>query len=187
MTLRRRLYIALFPCLMLLVCPTASAQKINVQYDKSLDFSQYKTFAFAPNDAVSRPMLQTAIVAAIQHDLTAVGLTQVNDNPDLYVKIYGSVDSELSVASMDPLYGSMPGIPPFDTTYNMWGSLQPSDSTAVRVHKGELVVDLLDARAKKLVWRGIAKEKLSEQRSKLLDQVNTAVEKMFQRYPVKRQ
>jgi hypothetical protein len=35
-----------------------------------------------------------------------------------------------------------------------------------------------------LVWRGVAKQNLSDQRDKVLDQVNTAVEKMFLQYPV---
>lgn len=51
------------------------------------------------------------------------------------------------------------------------------------VHKGQLVVDVLDASQKKLVWRGMATEKLSDNKQKLVKQVNTAVEKMFQQYP----
>jgi hypothetical protein len=53
------------------------------------------------------------------------------------------------------------------------------------VQKGELVVDVIDAAQKKLIWRGVAQQKLSDgNRQKLLDQVNTAVEKMFKQYPV---
>lgn len=168
-----------------LITPALS-QKINVQYDKSLDFSKFKSFAFAEHDVVSRPMLAAAVMGAVQHDLVRVGLKQVTENPDLYVRIYGSVDSDMSVTYVDPLYGSMPGIPAFDMTYGMWG-MMPGGTTAVTVRKGELVVDVLNAREKKLVWRGVAREKLSDKKDKLLDQVNTAVEKMFQQYPVKPQ
>ena len=49
---------------------------------------------------------------------------------------------------------------------------------------GQLVVDLIAANERKLVWRGIATEKLSENRKKIVTQVNTAVEKMFKKYPV---
>jgi hypothetical protein len=45
------------------------------------------------------------------------------------------------------------------------------------------VIDLVDANKKELVWRGIAKQKLSDKKEKLVDQVNTAVEKMLQQYP----
>jgi len=54
------------------------------------------------------------------------------------------------------------------------------------VHKGQLVVDLIDAGRKKLAWRGIATQNLSDQQMKLVEQVNTAVEKLFAKYPPKK-
>ena len=163
----------------------AWAQKIDVQYDKNLDYSKFKTFAWGSHDAVSRPGLAIAIAAAIEEELTKRGLTKVSDHPDLYVKMYGSVDQELSISDVDPLYGTA-GIPPFATAYGLWSSM-PGGSAPVTVHKGQLVVDLIDSSPKKLVWRGVAKDKLSDKTSKLVDQVNNAVDKMFQQYPVKKQ
>jgi Domain of unknown function (DUF4136) len=67
----------------------------------------------------------------------------------------------------------------------MWGAAPGATTTAV-VHKGQLVVDLIDARQRKIAWRGIAQDNLSDNRSKLVTQINTAVEKMFKKYPVPR-
>ena len=53
------------------------------------------------------------------------------------------------------------------------------------IHKGELVVDLIDGANKKLVWRGISEQNLSHNPNKLVTQVNDAVSKMFKQYPVK--
>jgi Domain of unknown function (DUF4136) len=158
----------------------AHAQKIKVEYDKSLDFSKFKTYAIDPKDNAARPMLRLAIQAAVQDDLAKRGLTKVDADPDLYVQMYGAIDSDINVNYMDPIYGS--GIPPINYGITMW-SLIPGSVTTVVVHKGELVVDIIDARQKKLVWRGIANQKLSDKREKLLDQVNTIVEKLFQQYP----
>ena len=36
------------PLLVLLVALGAQAQKVNVSYDKALDFSKFKTYAWAP-------------------------------------------------------------------------------------------------------------------------------------------
>lgn len=160
----------------------ASAQKIKVEYDKSVDFSKFKTYAIDPVENASKPMVRLAIQAAVQDDLGKRGLTKVADNPDLYVQMYGATDSDVSFGYHDPIYGN--GIPPTNYGIAFWYNI-PGTVTSVVIHKGELVVDVVDAKQKKLIWRGIAKEKLSEQRSKLLDQVNTAVEKMFQQYPVK--
>ena len=173
--------------LLILACvlaPGVHAQKIKVEYDKNLDFSKFKTYAWGHHDAVSRPMLALAIAGAIEEELTKRGLRKVDGNPDVYIKMYGSVDSEMSVSYSDPLYSGMGGIPSFDSGFVMWGYM-PGGTTAVTVHKGQLVVDVIDASQKKLVWRGMATEKLSDNKQKLVKQVNTAVEKMFQQYPAK--
>ena len=146
------------------------AQKIKVEYDKSLDFSKFKTYAIDPKENAARPMLRLAIQAAVQDDLAKRGLTKVDADPDLYVQMYGAIDSDASINYMDPIYGS--GIPPLNYGITMWHSI-PGSVTTVVVHKGEMVIDIIDARQKKLVWRGIANQKLSEKRDKLLEQVNT--------------
>jgi len=159
----------------------AQAQKIKVDYDKNLDFSKFKTFSFGKHDAVSRPTLALAIASAVQAQLIKQGLKPVDSNPDLYVQLYGSVDSDVAVNYSDFYYG-MGGFPPFDQSFVMRGAMPGTTTTAV-VHKGQLVVDLIDASQKKLVWRGMATEKLSEQKSKLMKQVNMIADKMFQQYP----
>ena len=160
----------------------AQAQKIRVEYDKNLDYSKFKTFAWGHHDAVSRPALALVIASAIDEELTKRGLRRVESNPDIFIQMYGSVDSDMSVSYSNPLYSGMGGIPSFDSGFVMWGSM-PGGTTAVTVHKGQLVVDVIDASQKKLAWRGMATDKLSDKPEKLLQQVNTAVEKMFQRYP----
>jgi hypothetical protein len=174
--------VALILCVLVAVASAAQAQKIKVEYDKSLDFSKFKTFALDMKQDSAKPMLRLAILAAVQDDLIKRGMKQVNDNPDLYIQVYGAIDSDVIANYHDPIYGS--SIPPINANINMWYGV-PGTMTTVVVHKGELVVDVIDAAQKKLIWRGIAKEKLSsDNRQKLLDQVNTAVEKMFKQYPV---
>ncbi len=162
-------------------CAAAQAQKIKVEYDKSLDFSKFKTYAIDPKDNAARPMLRLAIQAAVQDDLGKRGLTKVDSDPDLYVQMYGAIDSDATFSYMDPVYGT--GIPPLNYGITMWHNI-PGTVTTVLVHKGELVIDVLDAKQKKLIWRGIATQNLSTQRDKLMDQVNTTVEKLFKQYPV---
>jgi hypothetical protein len=166
------------------LCAAVQAQKIKVEYDKSLDFSQFKTFAWGHHDASSRPNLALAIAGAVQSDLERLGLKRVDENPDLYVQMYGAVDHDLSIAEANPLYVN--GIPSIEEAYDLWYGISGRPSV-VTVHKGQLVVDLISASQKKLVWRGVAKDKLSDKSSKLVEQVNRAVEKMFLQYPVKAQ
>lgn len=167
----------------------APAQKIHVAVPyKDTDFTKFKTYSWEPIGAVAHPALAANLVGAIDEQMKAKGLQLVPSNPDLVIKIYGSIDQEVSAYSNDPLYMATGGIPPFDPSFSgpmlvgTWGN-----STVV-IHKGELVVDLIDFAAKKLVWRGIAQDNLAKNNpNKLLDQVNGAVAKMFKEYPPKSQ
>ncbi len=169
---------------LLLICILSvgvNALKVKVEYDKKLDFSKFKTFAWGPLDGVARPLLALSIQGAIEEELTKRGLHKVQANPDVFLEMYGSVDSDMSISYANPLYSGMGGIPSFDAGFVMWGC--GGGTTAVTVHKGQLIVDIINASQKKLSWRGTATENLSDNKEKLVKQVNKAVEKMFQRYP----
>jgi len=181
---RARVFVVM---LTLLSCLVASAQKIKVNYNKQTDFSQYKTFAWADHGAVAHPLLADDVEGAIEQELKARGLNDVGlkASPNLIIQVYGSIDQDSTFYSNDPLYMATGGIPPFDPSFS--GPLDTGyyGNTTVTIHKGQLVVDLLDADKKKLVWRGMAQQNLSNNPDKRMDQVNAAVSKMFKEYPVK--
>ena len=173
--------------LVLVLCLGAQAQKVHVAVpDKNVDFSKFKTYSWEPLGAVSHPVLAADIVGAIEDQMKAKGLQLVPSNPDLVIKVYGSIDQESTAYSNDPLYMGTGGVPPFDPSLSGPALVGTWGNTTVTIHKGELVVDLLDPAAKKLVWRGMAQDNLaSHDKNKLLDQVNNAVTKMFKDYPPK--
>jgi len=165
----------------LTLASAAHAQKIKVEYDQSVDFSKFRSYGIDSQENSAKPMLRLAIQAAVQDDLGKRGLTKVNSTPDLYVQMYGATDYDYTAHYHDPIYGG--GIPPINYGITLWHNI-PGTVTSVVIPKGTLVIDLIDTGKKELVWRGIAKQKLSDNREKLVEQVNTAVEKMFEQYPV---
>jgi len=173
----------------LLASSAANAEKIRVHYDKSVDFSKYKTYGWAKVGAVAHPMLALDIVGAVDQEMAARGLTKVASNPDLLVQMYGSVDTEVSMTSNNPIYNATGGIPPFDPSMTSPGNSLYWDgyygNSTVVVHPGQLVVDLIDVKAKKLVWRGMGSEAISSNPEKLEDEANSTISKMFKDYPVK--
>ncbi len=177
-----RLACALFVLLALSL--SLPAQKIHVnKFDPTADFSQFKTFSWAPHGAVAHPMLAADIVGEIEAQLKQKGLQLVASNPDLIIKVYGSVDQDSTYYSNDPLYMGTGGIPPFDPSFSGPALAGTWGNTTVTIHKGELVVDLIQASTKKLVWRGISQQNLSTQPGKLESQVQDAIIKMFKQYP----
>lgn len=165
----------------------AQAQKVKVAVpDKNVDFSKFRTYSWEPHGAVAHPMLAADVVGAIEDQMTAKGLQLVATNPDLVIQVYGAVDQESTVYTNDPLYAATGGIPPFDPSLAGPALIGMYGNTTVTIHKGQLVVDLLDPALKKLVWRGIMQDNLDpHNKNKLLDQVNGGIAKMFKEYPPK--
>jgi hypothetical protein len=173
------------------LCSTAAAEKIHVHYDKSLDFSKFKTYGWAPHGAVARPMLALDAVGAVEDELNSRGLHKVAENPDLLIAFYGAVDSEVSMTSNNPIYNATGGIPPFDPSMTSPGDSLYWDgyygNSTVVVYPGQLIIDLIDTKTKKLVWRGFAAEAISPNNpDKLMSEVNSTIVKLFKQYPVKK-
>ena len=75
----------LFMCLAL--SSAASAQKVNVEFDQTADFTHYKTFAIrrgelnSRNPALNSELVKKQIEADITSDLTSRGLSQGERGP----------------------------------------------------------------------------------------------------------
>lgn len=166
----------------LAIVTVAWAQKIKTGYDKSADFSSYKTYAWTQaQPSPIQPLVATIIAADIDHELSARGLRKVEKDPDLLVAYYAGANVQSAFAHTDPGYLSTGGIPPPNAT--MWTGSLPATAMP-QVVKGRLIVDLADARKQQLVWRASAEAKLDyEKRSKIYDTVNKVIPKMFEQYP----
>src|SRR5690242_1140837 len=92
--------------LLLLVSLGAQGQKIHVNtFDPKADFAAFKSYGWTPMGAVSHPMLAADVVAAIEAQMKQRGLLLTANNPDLIIKVYGSIDQDSTFYSNDPLYG----------------------------------------------------------------------------------
>jgi hypothetical protein len=172
--------------LFLLPGASAWAQKIKTGYDKSADFSQYKTYAWIPR---ATPATNRVLAAIIDHDieyeLNEKGLRKVDGNADLLVQSYGGSGEVVGGYAAEPGYTGTGGYAMPSTT--MWGGTLPATPVPQIMH-GTITVDLVDARQKELVWRATAKGKMDyNKRSKLLEQANKAVSEMFKKYPPSKQ
>jgi len=170
----------------LLLAATAYAQKIKTGYDKSADFSQYKTYAWIPRATpATNPILATIIDHDIDYELNEKGLRKVESNADLLVQSYGGAGEVVGGYAAEPGYTGTGGYAMPGTT--MWGGSLPATPVPQIMH-GTITVDLIDARQKHVVWRATAKGKMDyNKRSKLLEQANKAVAEMFKKYPPSKQ
>ena len=151
------------------------AQKVTMEFDRTADFSNYKTFAIrdgrlnSPNPALSSPLVKKQIEADIQNDLTAKGLTMVTGGPaDLNIRYtFGAVRRSEVEAYPAGWYG-------LGTRY-----------VRVPYAEGTLVIDLRDPTTRSLVWRAIATEEKSDA-AKIEGKLDSMVKKSIDKYPPKK-
>ncbi len=181
-----------------LLVTTASAQKLEIKSDQApnTDFKKLKTYAWLPpvpmvkntnpdattNPTLSEEALAPALVAAIDRELAARGLTKAPfDTADLHVAYLAAMSVGFNQSYLGEYYGYITG----------WASPIPiglAPTTGVTVYQtGTVVVDLVDRAANKAVWRGTAKTRVADEHTveKRKERLSEAAKKMFDKYPVK--
>jgi hypothetical protein len=125
--------------------------------------------------------VQQTIIDSIDQTMTAKGLTKVADGGDVTVVYFAATNADIQIG------------------YPSWsGGMGSAMSTGIAVgaqswpvHKGTLVVDLVDGKTKNSVWRGTATQILKDgptgnaaKDAKRVEQpIRKSVEKMFKQFP----
>jgi hypothetical protein len=145
----RRLVITV---LLLLVAGAAAAAKMKayVGYDKNVDFSTIKTFAY--EDTIDTSVLDSAppvhemIKLLIIKQLQDGGLQRVDENPDVLVTYHTEENEALRMNVTLYSYSYSTGW--------WWSPLWGSGMDVSQFTQGTLVVDIWDPETEFLVWRG---------------------------------
>jgi len=175
-------------CLVLASTTAAFAQKTTVGYDKSVNFSHYKTYSWAePTTPISRPLLYVTVVDAIDSELKDKGLQRLDHGGDLILVATGGIEFGINAAAGTPIVNTYAGQPPsIDATMWTGAAFGTANLTATYVPQGTLRVQLVDRGANKIVWTGTVKDKYDlENKRKSLDRVGKGITKLLKQFPPK--
>jgi len=161
--------------LILLSAHAAFAQNISVEFDQSVDFTKFKTFAVrdgqlnARAPALNSELTKKNIQTEIERSLTAKGLTKVETGAsDLNVFFtFGAarrMETEAYPAGWRGLGTRVARVP---------------------YSEGTLVIDLRDPTTRSLIWRGVASESESNP-AKMAEKLDDMVKKSIAKYPPKK-
>lgn len=152
------------------------AQSINYDFDKSANFKAFRTYTWVRGAAVPDALNNERIVNAINAQLAAKGLRMVarQGNPDLLVAYHAAFDRDLQITGFSSGWGG----------YRFPGSRSGVAHTD-EIITGTLIVDMVDAQTRTIVWRGTATKEVNlkakpEQRDK---NITRAAEKLLKNYP----
>src|SRR3954453_21196469 len=89
------------------------AAKIKSDYDKTVDFSVYKTYAWGQNVGPTRAAASMFIRGSIDGQLQGAGLKETDiDHADVVVRYGAASDSDMAFApASDPTYSYIGGAP----------------------------------------------------------------------------
>jgi hypothetical protein len=165
--------IALTSALMLNGC---AATSVNSYLASNADVSRYHTYDWAAPDRFetgdprldNNPFFQERVEQAVEAQLTSRGLERVKSSPELVLHYHASIKQRVNANHADEEYGYC------------------TDCTPYVYDAGTLVIDLVDARTQKLVWRGWAEGSvdgaIDDQRA-MEAQIDRAVARILTKLP----
>ncbi|OIV42096.1 DUF4136 domain-containing protein [Flavobacterium johnsoniae] len=170
----------LVPILLLLILSSCSSVTVYSDYDKNVDFTPYKTYAFfKPGiDKVEISDLdKRRILRAIDNEMQAKGFTK-SENPDLLVNIFTKSREQVDVNQFSAGWGYGWG-----WGWNPWMMYGGNQTTVSTSTEGTLYIDLIDAKKKEMIWQGEGLGTLTRNIDKKDQRIAEFVNKILAQYP----
>ncbi len=163
---------------------SALAQKVEVQYDHTADFSHIRRYQWRTHPVFEKnPELREIFATGIQLVLEAGnaqlmkrGLEPDDSSPDVFVTFYLLTKDLQQVkrtaeANRDSRYGWYGGAP--------WAVTEAEGYVT-----GMLIIDIVDARTSKLLWHASCGDRIKDMRKRDRN-INSAVKKALEHFPPK--
>ena len=168
-----------FAALLFTLTSCVSMISVNADYDKKVDFSAYKTFAYyKPGiDKVEISDLdKRRILNAIDQQMLSKGFIK-SENPDLLINIFTKSREQVNVNQFNAGwgYGWGWGWNPF-----LMGGQQTTVSSST---EGTLYIDFIDAKKQEMIWQGEGTGVLTKDTHKKEERINEFVSQILTQYP----
>ena len=164
------------------------SQKVTGDYEKSTDFSTYKTYMFVgwqdDSDQVMNDFDRKRLRESIKSEMDARQFEFVESGGDMAVSLYVVVDEKTSTTAYTNYYGGA-GYGRGRRGYGGWGHGSATTSYSENDYlQGTLVLDMYDTASKDLIWQGVATGTITEKPEKREKKIPKAVTKLMKKFPV---
>ena len=172
----RRCYLIL----LFLLSATAAlyAQKVNVEWDRTTDFTPYKTYKW---EKIPTPRTPSSEMENLIHEMTdgqlgAKSLKKVEtDEPDLYVGY--------SITLGQPKQEAVSKQPTTESAWQTGGAWSGNIPSNKAERKGTLRIEIADRRKNLLVWRGTVMADVGDSVNDARAKVSLGLSKTFSKFP----
>lgn len=155
---------------------------VRSDYDRDVNLVIYKTYAWLPEKEIeskNNPLLYNELTdkrirKAVELQFQAKGIPFDEENPDFRVYYHIIVENRSSVSPA-----------PYGYYYSPYWTR--SQMYVYQYQEGTLIIDLMDAKNNKLIWRGWATEVLNNRNLQLTEkEITEAVYEILKEFPPKR-
>lgn len=149
-------------------------------FDKEVDFNQFTTYAFFKpgiEEVAISDLDKRRILTAIETQMNGKSL-QLSSDPQLLVNIAVNAKDRVVIQNNNFGWGFW-GWNPW--AFGPWGN--GFNNTVTTQTEGELFIDIIDAKTKRLVWQGKGKGGISEYSKNRDERIQTFVGEILKNYP----
>lgn len=164
-----------------LVVAGCATMNVNSHVQSGLDIRNYRTYEWGPADALPTgdprldkdPFFKDHVQGAVEKAMAARGFDwATTGSPDLRIHYHANISERIDIDRLDVNRGYCAG---------------EGCTPATREYEaGTLVIDVIDARTNKLIWRGWAQNSVKgmlENQDTMAEQIDEAVSRMFAQFP----
>ena len=153
-----------------LACSTMTT---SVDYDHTINWSQFHTFQLAEGTKDPETFTQKRIEDGITSSLQSKGWTVATSNPDVLVYSHVVLSSEKQWNAT-----SMGGF-----GYRGWGGMGGmATATQTNIPIGTIIVDMVNPKTNEMIWRGTAQDQVSGTGADR-GQIQQAMQQLFKNFP----
>jgi hypothetical protein len=147
-----------------------ATMNVSSYVERGVDLGRYRTFQWAPADQLAtgdprldnNPFFQERVLSAVERELARKGLEKTTGTPDFLLRYHASVKQEIMLSGGDGRDGA--------DVYDA----------------GTLLIDFVDARTNRLLWRGWAEGTIDgviDDQAWMEQRIDEAVARILERLP----
>jgi hypothetical protein len=186
--MKSKLNLSLLIIVMIMMSANVFAQ-VTSDFDKSTDFTKYKTYSFQGWEKDSDKQLtefdKKRILDSFKHEFDIRGMTLVESGGDVDVTLYVVVDKKTSTTAYTTYNGGMG----YGGRWGWGGGMgMGSSSTSYSEDdylEGTAVIDFYDSSTKGLIYQGVIRTVVKEKPEKREKSIPKNVAKLMAKYPIK--
>lgn len=161
-----------------------STLKVTNDYDKSANFSNYKTFSIYRVKTIGSVSQLNAdrIVNSIKAEMVAKGFNYVESNGDLTINAITILKDKKAVSATTNYYGYGGLYRP----YGYYGGMGMPSGISVSTYNykdGSLTIEMVDTRTTKMVWQGIGNKEIDSPSKDPDTAIRNGVNKIMATFP----